>query len=120
MAIRLGEAMPARREAAVFGAPLRIGDASVTFHPAGHVLGSAQIAVERGGWRIVASGDYKRTPDPTCAAFEPVPCDVFITEATFGLPVFRHPDPLAEIRRLIASLGQFPDRTHLVGVYALG
>ena len=73
-----------------------------------------------GGFRIVASGDYKRTPDPTCAAFEPVPCDVFITEATFGLPVFRHPAPLGEIRRLLASLAQFPERTHLVGVYALG
>jgi putative mRNA 3-end processing factor len=120
MAIRLGEAMPARREVASFEAPQRIGDVAVTFHPAGHVLGSAQIAVERGGFRVVASGDYKRTPDPTCAGFEPVPCDVFITEATFGLPVFRHPSPLAEIARLIASLRQFPDRTHLVGVYALG
>ena len=120
MAIRLGDRFPARAEAAAFGAPIRLGEVSVSFHPAGHVLGSAQIAVERGGRRIVASGDYKRTPDPTCAGFEPVPCDVFITEATFGLPVFRHPDPLAEIGRLIASLGQFPERTHLVGVYALG
>ena len=120
MAIRLGDRFPARAEAAAFGAPIRLGEVSVRFHPAGHVLGSAQIAVERGGRRIVASGDYKRTPDPTCAGFEPVPCDVFITEATFGLPVFRHPDAGAEIGRLIASLGQFPERTHLVGVYALG
>ena len=120
MAIRLGEAMPAGRQVAAFGVPLRLGEVTATFHPAGHVLGSAQIAVARGGRRIVASGDYKRTPDPTCAGFEPVPCDVFITEATFGLPVFRHPDPLAEIGRLLASLDQFPDRTHLVGVYALG
>ena len=121
MAIRLGERFPRRAEAAAFGAPIRHRRRHASrFHPAGHVLGSAQIAVERGGRRIVASGDYKRTPDPTCAGFEPVPCDVFITEATFGLPVFRHPDPLAEIGRLIASLGQFPDRTHLVGVYALG
>lgn len=120
MAIRLGDGAPRRAEPVALGAPVRLGAVTVTFHPAGHILGSAQIAVERDGFRIVASGDYKRSPDPTCAAFEPVPCDIFITEATFGLPVFRHPAPLAEIRRLIASLGQFPDRTHLVGVYALG
>lgn len=120
MTLRLGAGMPATVQEAPLGEPLRIGPVTVTFHPAGHVLGSAQIAVEQGGLRIVASGDYKRTPDPTCAAFEPVPCDIFITEATFGLPVFRHPDPVAEIGRLVASLVQFPDRTHLVGVYALG
>jgi len=120
MTIRLGEDYAGRTEVAALGVAHRIADVTATFHPAGHVLGSAQIAVEQGGFRIVASGDYKRTPDPTCTPFEPVPCDVFITEATFGLPVFRHPDPLAEIGRLTASLGQFPDRTHLVGVYALG
>ena len=120
MAIRLGDGFAARTEEAALGMPQRIGGVTATFHPAGHVLGSAQIAVERAGFRIVASGDYKRTPDPTCAAFEPVPCEVFITEATFGLPVFRHPAPLDEIRRLLASLAQFPERTHLVGVYALG
>ena len=64
MAIRLGDRFPARAEAAAFGAPIRLGEVSVSFHPAGHVLGSAQIAVERGGRRIVASGDYKRTPGP--------------------------------------------------------
>jgi putative mRNA 3-end processing factor len=67
------------------------------------------------------SGDYKRRPDPTCPPFEPVVgCDVFITEATFGLPVFRHPDDRGEIARLLRSREQFPDRTHLVGAYALG
>ncbi len=120
MAIRLGDDFAARTEEAALGTPMRIGAVTATFHPAGHVLGSAQIAVEAQGFRIVASGDYKRTQDPTCAPFEPVPCDVFITEATFGLPVFRHPDPRDEIARLLASLAQFPDRTHLVGVYALG
>jgi putative mRNA 3-end processing factor len=120
MAIRMGEGFAGATEAAAFGAPIRLGGATVTFHPAGHVLGSAQIAVEAPGLRIVAAGDYKRTPDPTCAPFEPVPCDIFITEATFGLPVFSHPDPQAEARRLLHSLAQFPERTHLVGVYALG
>ncbi|HMB76410.1 MAG TPA: ligase-associated DNA damage response exonuclease, partial [Kiloniellaceae bacterium] len=97
-----------------------IGGVSTSFHPAGHVLGSAQILVEKAGMRIVASGDYKRRPDPTCAPFEPISCNVFITEATFALPVFRHPDDRAEIDRLLASVRQFPERAHLVGAYALG
>ena len=84
------------------------------------MLGSAQIAVEANGLRIVASGDYKRRADPTCLPFVPVPCDIFITEATFGLPVFRHPEPEAEIGKLLASLAQFPERAHLVGAYSLG
>ena len=92
----------------------------MTFHPAGHVLGSAQIAVECNGLRIVASGDYKDVADPTCAPFELVPCDVFITEATFGLPVFRHGDPDGEIAKLLHSVAVFPERAHLVGAYSLG
>lgn len=119
MRLRLGEGFAGSTQAAGT-APLRIGDATVAFHPAGHVLGSAQIAVEAGGCRIVAAGDYKRRADPTCAPFEPVPCDVFITEATFALPVFRHPPVEAEIARLLASVATFPDRAHLVGVYSLG
>ena len=101
----------------------RCGSATprVTFQPAGHVLGSAQIAVEADGLRIVASGDYKRRADPTCLPFVPVPCDIFITEATFapaGLPPSRRPE--AEIGKLLASLAQFPERAHLVGAYSLG
>ena len=120
MAARYGEAFAGTTEAAVLGAPMRIGDATVTFQPAGHVLGSAQVVVEANGLRIVASGDYKRRPDPTCRPFVPVPCDIFITEATFGLPVFRHPPAEAEIGKLLASLAQFPERAHLVGAYSLG
>ena len=88
--------------------------------PAGHVLGSAQAVVRWTGTTMVVSGDYKRRRDPTCAPFEPVPCNVFISEATFGLPVFTHPPDVEEIGRLVQSLGQFPERTHLVGAYALG
>ena len=91
-------ASPARTQAVRYGETIAIDGVTVTFHPAGHVLGSAQIAVERNGLRIVASGDYKDVADPTCAPFELVRCDVFITEATFGLPVFRHGDPMAETR----------------------
>jgi putative mRNA 3-end processing factor len=92
----------------------------VSLHPAGHVLGSAQIRVECGGLRVVASGDYKDVADPTCAPFELVPCDVFITEATFGLPVFRHHDAGGEIAKLLHSVALFPERAHLVGAYTLG
>jgi putative mRNA 3-end processing factor len=120
MAARLGDGFAGTAEVAELGKPMTIGDARVTFHPAGHVLGSAQIAVEAGGMRVVDSGDYKRTADPTCLPFEPVPCDVFITEATFGLPVFRHPDPASEIARVMASVEQFPERAHLIGAYSLG
>ena len=84
------------------------------------MLGSAQILLEKDGTRVVVSGDYKRRPDPTCAPFEPVPCDVFVTEATFGLPVFRHPDTPGEIAKLLAARAANPDRCVLVGAYALG
>ena len=102
-----------------YGETFRLGEVDIRFVPAGHVLGSAQIVLEHKGERIVVSGDYKRRPDPTCAPFEPVPCDVFITEATFGLPVFRHPATVEEIDRLL-RLHDNPDRCILVGAYALG
>ena len=72
------------------------------------------------GKRIIVTGDYKRRADPTCVPFEPVPCDIFITEATFGLPVFRHPAIGQEIDRLLGALHATPDRCVLVGAYALG
>ncbi|MCW5770214.1 MAG: ligase-associated DNA damage response exonuclease [Rhodospirillaceae bacterium] len=103
-----------------YGETIRLGEVAVRLVPAGHILGSAQIVLEHAGQRIVVSGDYKRRRDPTCPAFEPVPCDVFITEATFGLPVFRHPPDADEIARLLESLRVVPERAHLVGVYALG
>lgn len=120
MALRYGDTHAETTQVAPIGEKHAIGDTTVSFHPAGHVLGSAQIAVEHKGMRIVASGDYKRGDDPTCATFEPVDCDVFITEATFALPVFRHPDDRGEIQKLLTSVTQFPERAHLVGAYALG
>lgn len=122
MALRYGEGFCGSRQAAAFGEAVTIGEVRVRFHPAGHVLGSAQIAIEpaTGGGRIVVSGDYKRQHDPTCAAFEPVPCEVFITEATFGLPVFRHPDVRGEVERLLGSHRLFGERAHLLGCYSLG
>lgn len=118
MAIRYGEEFAASRQA--YDGPVTLGEATVSFHPAGHVLGSAQIAVEGRGCRITVSGDYARVPTPTCAPFQPVPCDIFVTEATFALPVFRHPPPEVEIARLLASVAALPERSHLIGAYALG
>ena len=75
-------------ETLAYGEPRTIGGTRVSFHPAGHILGSAQIRVEHRGDVWVVSGDYKRAADPTCAPFEPLPCHTFITEATFALPVY--------------------------------
>jgi putative mRNA 3-end processing factor len=120
MRLRYGENFAGSTQAVRYGETVSLGGARITFHPAGHVLGSAQIAVACNGLRVVASGDYKNVSDPTCADFELVRCDVFITEATFGLPVFRHGDPAGEIDKLLRSVGLFPERAHLVGVYSLG
>jgi putative mRNA 3-end processing factor len=121
MTARLGEGRAgAVQQALGWGQTVRMGEVRLWLQPAGHVLGSAQVAMEYRGARAVVSGDYKRVPDPTCAAFVPVPCDVFVTEATFALPVFRHPPPEQEIGRLLASVALFPERTHVVGCYALG
>lgn len=90
------------------------------FAPAGHVMGSAQAVLEHQGQRVVISGDYKRHADPTCEPFEVVKCDTFITEATFALPVFSHPKLEDEMTKVLRSLEAFPDKTHLIGVYALG
>lgn len=120
MRLRYGENFAGSTQAIRYGEEIGLGDVRVTFHPAGHVLGSAQIAVTCKDTCIVASGDYKDAPDPTCTPFELVPCDVFITEATFGLPVFRHGDAAGEVRKLLASVALFPERAHLVGAYSLG
>jgi putative mRNA 3-end processing factor len=103
-----------------YDTPIDIGGVRLWLAPAGHVLGSAQAVVEWRGCRVVVSGDYKRRFDPTCDRFEVVTCDVFVTEATFGLPVFRHPPDDEEIGKVLRSLALFPDRAHLIGVYALG
>lgn len=120
MAERYGADFAGTTQACAYGARVEINGVEVSLVPAGHVLGSAQAVVRWKGLTIVVSGDYKRRRDPTCPAFEPVPCDVFISEATFGLPVFRHPPDGDEIARLLRSVAQFPERTHLVGAYALG
>jgi putative mRNA 3-end processing factor len=120
MQARYGEFAGGSLQALDYGEPVTVGEVTIRFVPAGHVLGSAQVVLDYRGSRVVVSGDYKRRPDPTCAPFEPYNCDLFITEATFGLPVFRHPPDMQEIDKLLHSLRLFPDRCHLVEVYALG
>ena len=120
MEARYGAEFAGASQALRYGEKTEHNGVSVTLVPAGHVLGSAQIVLEWKGLKIVVSGDYKRRRDPTCAPFEPVVCDVFVSEATFGLPVFRHPDDSGEIAKLLKSVSQFPERCHIVGAYSLG
>lgn len=120
MAIRYGPKHIGSRQAASYGQALDVNGVDVVFWPAGHVLGSAQIQLTYNKQRVILSGDYKRAADPSCPAFEVHPCDVFITEATFGLPVFQHPDPVQECAKALKALEEFPDSSVIIGVYALG
>jgi len=121
MRVRMGAGLAATSLQPIApGETLTMNSVKIAIQPAGHVLGSAQIAMEFEASRAVVSGDYKRAADPTCAPFVPIPCDVFVTEATFGLPVFTHPPALLEVAKLLQNLALFPERTHLIGCYALG
>ena len=105
-----------------YGEPTTINGVTVSLHPAGHVLGSAQVRLEHRGETWVVTGDYKLAADPTCAPFEPVACDVFITESTFGLPVYRWPDPASVAAEINAwwLANRDAGRTSVILAYALG
>jgi len=105
-----------------YGEPIPLGAARVSLHPAGHVLGSAQVRIECEGEVWVVSGDYKRAMDPTAAPFEPVPCDVFVTEATFGLPIFRWEPTSTVVRQVLDwwDAGVRARRASVLFCYALG
>lgn len=120
MRVRYGENYCENKKTLEFGEVDEITKVKISLSPAGHILGSAQALLENQDNRIVISGDYKRRADPTCELFKPVECDVFVTEATFGLPVFIHPETSKEVKKLFDSLNLLPERCHLVGVYALG
>jgi len=109
-------------ESVPYGRPITLGRTVVSFHPAGHVLGSAQIRVEGSEGVWVIAGDYKRAADPTCAPFEPVPCDTFITESTFGLPIYRWDATSAVIAELMEWWAANRDRglTSIVFCYTIG
>ena len=120
MAVRYGKTFTKRQDALSCGQSTSINGVKIHFTPAGHILGSVQVTVEWKGLRITCTGDYKRKPDPTCTPFETVASDVFITEATFALPVFNQPDPDLEIDKLFNSLNTINDRPHFVSAYSLG
>lgn len=117
---RYGENCAESFQALEYGQALNMDGVRITLYPAGHILGSAQVLLEYQGKRVVVTGDYKTKPDSTAQPFELVPCDLFITEATFGLPVFQHPEAKDEIQKLLASVRANPGRCHVIGAYALG
>nr|WP_295901963.1 ligase-associated DNA damage response exonuclease [uncultured Bdellovibrio sp.] len=116
--LRLGEALPIVEKK--WNEKFKIGNTWVSFHPAGHILGSAQIRIEYKNKIWVASGDYKRTPDPTCDAFEVVPCDSFISEATFALPVYKWDAGEVTAQKIFDWWQEDPTRPSLLFCYALG
>ncbi len=120
MQVRYGQDCAQKMISLPYFERIEVNQTVIYLLPAGHILGSAQIVIEYEGTRLIISGDYKRTWDPTCEPFVVEPCDVFITEATFALPVFKHPPITEELNKLLTSLERFPHRCHLVGVYALG
>ena len=109
-------------ESVPYGEPIAVGDVRVSFHPAGHILGSAQIRIEGASGVWTVAGDYKRADDPTCLPFEVVPCDTFVTESTFGLPIYRW-DPTASVIAEIADWwedNRGHERTSVLFCYTLG
>ena len=110
----------ARVETLPYGERRRIGDVTVSLHPAGHMLGSAQLRIEGSAGVWVVSSDYKREADPTCAPFEPLRSDVFVTEATYALPLFRWDDPGAVASEIVAWWHGNPGKTSVLFCYALG
>lgn len=105
-----------------YGERRELNGVRVSFHPAGHILGSAQIRLEQRGEIWVVSGDYKTRTDPTCAGFEPIRCHTFLTESTFALPIYRWPDPGAVVQQLHEwwHTNQEEGRTSVLFAYSLG
>jgi putative mRNA 3-end processing factor len=105
-----------------YGAPFTLGGVTISLHPAGHILGSAQVRLEQDGEVWVVSGDYKRQPDPTCAPFEPLACDVFVSETTFGQPHFVWPETTAVIGNIVRwwQINRERGKNSVLFCYALG
>ena len=120
MKIRYGNDCANSFQILEYGKKLSINNLTITLFPAGHIIGSAQVLIEMRGKKVLVTGDYKTKKDSTTLPFEIIPCNTLVTEATFGLPVFQHPDPNYEIKKLLNSVTKNTGCTHLVGVYALG
>jgi putative mRNA 3-end processing factor len=120
MAMRYGPNFAGSSQAIEEGEILKMGSVEVTLLPAGHMLGSVQVLVEGSGPSIIVSGDFKRSADPTCPPFDVHRCKIFVTEATFALPLYNFPSPSEEMDRLKTSLEIFSDRPHLICAYSIG
>ena len=120
MKIRYAKSYCTNHQVINYNSTLKINNIDITFIPAGHILGSSQILIEYNGCKVLISGDYKRVEDKTCKGYENKECDIFITEATFGLPIFSHPFDKDEIKKLLESVIKNNQKPHLIGVYALG
>jgi len=107
-------------EGVPYGEARSLGETRISFHPAGHVLGSAQVRIQREDEAWVVTGDYKREADPTCAPFEPVRCDVLVTEASYALPIFRWDDPREVLREVHRWWQGNPRRASVLFCYVLG
>lgn len=120
MKLRFGEGCAKEFQILDYGEKVNINNFLISLFPSGHILGSAQVLIENKNTKIVVTGDYKTVKDPTACDFEIKQCNTIVTEATFGLPIFKHPDPDGEISKLLESLKKNKNVVHLVGVYALG
>ncbi len=120
MKIRYGENCAGSFQIAKYGEKIYVDGVYITFYPAGHILGSAQILIEYKGKRNLITGDYKTVADKTAQNFQLIKAHLLVTEATFGLPIFKHPDPSEEIKKVTNSLKMNSDRCHVIGAYALG
>jgi putative mRNA 3-end processing factor len=120
MKIRYGENCAKKFQEIEYGKKININGIGVTLYPAGHILGSAQVLLEDKKNKVLITGDYKTISDATAQSFELIITETLITEATFGLPIFKHPQPEEEIEKLLGSLKLFTNKCHIVGAYALG
>ncbi len=120
MKLRYGNNCAGSFQSIKYGEKIKINDINITFFPAGHILGSAQILIENEGYKTLVTGDYKTIDDCISEPFELVKCDTLITEATFGLPIFQHPNAKDEIKKILHSINENKDSVHLIGCYALG
>ncbi len=120
MKIRYGENCAKTFQAIDYGKRININGIGITLYPAGHILGSAQVLLEDKKNKVLITGDYKTISDDTSQSFELIKTETLITEATFGLPIFKHPEPDKEIEKLLGSIKLFTNKCHIVGAYALG
>ncbi|MDC3024082.1 ligase-associated DNA damage response exonuclease [Alphaproteobacteria bacterium] len=120
MKIRYGESCANKFQTIAYGEKININGVTITFYPAGHILGSAQVLLEDKKNQVLITGDYKTVEDDTAQSFELIKTETLITEATFGLPIFKHPNPDKEIEKLLNSLEVFSKKCHIIGAYALG